>query len=254
MFFYISKFLSFLLSPAVWIVALLALAVFTKKDKLKKRGLFWAFLLVVILTNPFLFDEVMRAWERPAIAGSSLQKKYDFGIVLGGGLRYDAQLDRTDAKAASDRMFQAIELYKNNRIKKILISGGSPTIFKNNLTEADICKKYLLRIGIPERDILIETESRNTHENAEKSTALILAEKKKPSCLLITSAYHMKRAKDCFTQSKLDVDEYPVDRYSGPRKFKLDHLIIPSPLPLQGWHIFIREFFGYYIYALMGYV
>ncbi|MCF8373737.1 MAG: YdcF family protein [Bacteroidales bacterium] len=254
MFFYISKLLSFLLSPAVWIVGLLALAVFTKKDKLKKRSVFWAFLVAVLFTNPFLFDEVMRAWERPAIAESALQKKYDFGIVLGGGLRYDAQLGRTDAKAASDRLFQAIDLYRNNHIKKILISGGSPMIFKSNLTEAEMCKKYLLRIGIPARDILIETESRNTHENAEKSTALILSEKKKPDCLLITSAYHMKRAKDCFTQSKLDVDEYPVDRYAGPRKFKLDHLFIPSPIPFQGWHIFIREFVGYYIYALMGYV
>lgn len=254
MFFYISKILSLFLSPAIWIVGLLVLAFFTKRDKLKKRSLLGASVVAVLLTNPFIFDEAMRAWERPAIAESSINKKYDFGIVLGGGVRYDAKLDRITCKAASDRLFQAIDLYKNKHIKKIFISGGHPNIFKDNYTEAGICKKYLLRIGISEKDIVVEAESRNTHENAEKSTALILAEKKKPDCLLITSAYHIKRAQDCFTQSKLEVDVYPVDRFAGPRKYNLKHLIVPSAEVLQNWHILIHEFFGYYIYALMGYV
>lgn len=254
MFFYLSKILSFLLSPTVWIIALLALAIFSKKDKLKKRSLFWAFVLAAVLSNPFLFDEVMRAWERPGISADSLEKKYDFGIVLTGGVRYDAQLNRSDFQQEGDRLVQAIDLYKNHKIKNIVISGGSPTIFKRGYSEADVWKDYLLRIGIPKRDIIVETESRNTQENAEKTSALILAEKKKPDCLLITSAFHMKRAKDCFTQCKLDVDEYPVARYAGPRKFHLNHLLIPSAQTLQNWYLLIHEIVGYYVYALMGYV
>ncbi|MEA3446714.1 MAG: YdcF family protein [Bacteroidota bacterium] len=254
MFFYLSKLLSFILSPVIWIVALLAVAVFTKKDKRKKRYLFWAFLVVVIFSNSFLLDEVMRHWERPAIKSTSIEKKYDFGIVLTGGVLYDAQVDRIDFKAGSDRLFQAIDLYKNNHIKKILISGGSPTIFKRGYTEAGVWKDYLLKIGIPARDIIVESESRNTHENAVNSTKIILDEKKNPKCLLITSAYHIKRAKDCFTQSKLEVDVYPVDRFAGPRKFNFNHLLVPSAQSLHEWYIFIHEFTGYYIYALMGYV
>ncbi len=243
-----------MLAPAVWLTVLLILAVFSKRDKLKKRSLFWAFLLAVVLSNSFLFDEVMRAWERPAIASSSIEQKYDYGIVLTGGVRYDPQIDRTEFKAASDRLFQAIDLYENKHIRKIVISGGSPTIFKRGYTEADVWKDYLVKIGIPLRDIITESNSRNTHENAEYTTAFLLEQNKQPSCLLITSAYHMKRAKDCFDQCKLDVDEYPVDRYAGSRKFSLTHLLVPSAQTLQNWYVFLHEFVGYYIYALMGYV
>ena len=254
MFFYLSKILSFLLSPMVWVVVLLVLAVFSKRDALKKRSLFWVFLIVVVMTNPFLFDEAMRAWERPAISMESIDKKYDYGIVLTGNVRYDAQLNRSDFQKSADRLFQAVDLYKNKKIKKILISGGSGAIFKKNYTEADVWKDYLLSIGIPKRDVLVEATSRNTHENAEKSVPLLLTEKKNPNCLLITSAYHTRRAQDCFTQEKLEVDTYPVDRYAGPRKYSLNHLLLPSAEPLQGWHVLIHEFVGYYIYALMGYV
>ncbi len=254
MFFYLSKLLSFALSPMIWIVALLVIAVFSKKDKLKKRSLFWAFIIAILFSNSFVLDEVVRKWERQAIMSSSLEKKYDFGIVLTSGVDYDAQLDRTDFKAGADRLFQAIDLYENKHIKKILISGGSPTIFKRGFSEAEVWKDYLIKIGIPSRDIITETESRNTYENAVKSSELILESKKRPKCLLITSAIHMKRAKDCFIQNKLEVDEYAVDRIAGPRKFSFNHLVIPSALCLQRWNSLTHEIVGYYVYALIGYV
>ena len=52
---------------------------------------------------------------------------------------------------------------------KILFSGGNGELFSNDYVEAVEMKKFLIKNGINENDILIETRSRNTHENIKNS-------------------------------------------------------------------------------------
>ena len=65
MFFIISKLLYFIVSPLIWIVAILLTGVLTK-NKVRKQSLFVsAFVLLLLFTNPFITNMVMRAWEIP---------------------------------------------------------------------------------------------------------------------------------------------------------------------------------------------
>jgi uncharacterized SAM-binding protein YcdF (DUF218 family) len=78
----------------------------------------------------------------------------------------------------------------------------------------------LQRLGpnIDRRRIEIETASRNTHENAVNTTLLV---KPKPGdrWLLITSAWHMRRALCAFRTAGFDVEPWPVaDRAMGPKR------------------------------------
>ena len=74
--------------------------------------------LSALFSNSFLLEEVDRVWEIPAKHYEEL-KVYDAGIVLGGILSYDQQFDRIQFYRSSDRLFQAVELYKKGFIKKI---------------------------------------------------------------------------------------------------------------------------------------
>ncbi|MCI1590622.1 YdcF family protein [Heyndrickxia oleronia] len=98
--------------------------------------------------------------------------------------------------ATKSRLPKAIQLYREGRAKKILFSGG--TIWGvGNDSEAILLKKKALELGIPETDILVETESQNTKENIIASLLILdryFELHKIKRLLIVTSNYHMKRA------------------------------------------------------------
>ncbi len=72
-----------------------------------------------------------------------------------------------------DRLMQAIILYKHDKIKKIVITSGSSILLNQRVKEADILLPFCISLGIPKNDIIIEPNSRNTHENALFTKELI---------------------------------------------------------------------------------
>src|SRR5436853_3959135 len=193
-FFIISKILDSLIEPLVWIIALLIFSLLSKKPKRKRKSLITAFVLLLVFSNSFLLDEAMRAWEKPATKISDIQGTYDAGIVLSGMVTYDNSLDRIQFNRRNDRLMQAISLYKMGKIKKIVFSGGSGSLIYTYLKESEMVKKFLVEIGIPSEDIIIENKSNNTRENALFTKEVLDKEIPHGKFLLFTSAFHMRRA------------------------------------------------------------
>lgn len=250
MFFIVSKLLAFLLNPIIWVVVLLLFSFFKKEEKIKKRLFKIALIILLVFSNPFIYDECMRLWEVEAVSANNLPV-YDIGIVLGTTSGYDKTIDRIQFFYTADRLFQAIELYKRGKIKKILYSGGSGSLLHPDEKEGIYIKRYLITLGIPEADIIMEYESRNTFENATFSKKLIPYNTNK--ILLITSASHMRRAFACFNKQGIKVDAYSTHRNSGPRKFEPAHLVIPRAYVLNSWYDLLHELFGYIVYKAKGY-
>jgi len=253
MFFYLSKILFFLLKPYLWIFTLTIIALIKKDKRLRKRFAITAGITFYFFSNAFIVDEVMRHWEIPATTNDKIIGQYDYGIVLGGMSTYDPSIQRINFQDGIDRLLQALDVYKSRKIKKIIITGGSGSIVENETHEAAYLKKYLIQIGIPENDILIDSTSRNTHENAV-NTALILGVGKSKPSLLFTSASHIRRAMACFKKQGIVAIPFATNRIAGPRKFVFDHLFIPTVEALLTWELLIKEMTGYTIYFLMGYV
>ena len=193
----------------------------------------------------------MRAWEPEAKQKSELDDYYEVGIVLTGMLSYDDYYNRINFKASSDRIWQAVELYREKRIGKIFITGGSGEIFNQNNKEAEILKTYLVKLGINEDDIYTENDSRNTYENAKESAKILKPETHKRKYLLISSAYHMRRSSACFAAQGFWFDTYVTDRYCGKRKFTPDQFI-PKAETLQNWKVLCKELVGFAIYDVSG--
>lgn len=254
MFFIISKILSFLFSPFTWILALLVLGIFFKNPKRKKRFLIAALVSTLFFSNTFIAKEFMRLWEPSPVPIESLPKHYDAAIVLGGGMvTTDSRFNSTTFRHNTDRIMQAIWLYENGYADKIVISGGSGSLQYRNMLEGSILYHYLCDIGIPASDMLIDSLSDNTHQNAVNTAKLLNDSLPNGNYLLITSASHMRRSLGCFRNEEIDADPFPVDFTAGQRSWDVMNIIVPKAEAFIIWEELLHEMIGSVTYWLAGY-
>ncbi|HRI80101.1 MAG TPA: YdcF family protein [Cyclobacteriaceae bacterium] len=255
MFFFFSKTLSYLIRPLVIICACLVLSWFLKNPHWKKRLFIFATSLLLFLSNDFIANEFMMMWEVRATPFSEISRQYEYGIVLSGASRSEVgPTDRVYISSAADRINHTLQLYKSGYIKKILVSGGSGRLIDIGEREAEQLASLFVMMGVPPGDIMIENDSRNTHESAEVVAKMLAGKTTSAQCLLITSANHMPRAAACFAKAGWPMDTFSTDFFSHYRKFTFDVLFIPKIEAFTTWNILIREWVGYVSYWLAGYV
>lgn len=256
MFFYVAQLFSFLAMPLTLILIFLIWGFFVKSVIWKKRLSGIGILIFFIFTNNALSTSVINAWE-PAFKAIETLPEYEIGIVLTGVTNINKTADdRTFFDKGADRATHAVQLYKEGKLKRILITGGQGFKPKNNQKEAVLLANFMMTAGVPESDLIIEDESKNTRENAlfTKSKLDELGENLDQRFLLITSAFHMKRAEGCFSKVGLLVDTYPVDYYGSDNPFNIRSLIQPSPNSLIMWHKLTKEWIGLLAYRMAGYI
>ncbi|UZD24088.1 YdcF family protein [Algoriphagus halophytocola] len=255
MFFYLSQFLSFLAMPLtiislIWVFGLLYI-----KRKWGKKCLWIGLMLLWFFSNQFISNQAMLAWE-PDFKEFSEIKNYEIGIVLTGVTNLSkTAYDRTFFNKGADRITHALQLYRMGKIKKILITGGQGLNPVNPQSEAELLQRFLLMAGLPAEDIMIEDQSKNTAQNAA-FTKEFFAKKgidTNQEFLLITSAFHMYRAKGCFDKVGLKTQTFPTDYYSHDTTYDLPSLLYPNPTSIENWHKLFKEWIGIIVYKLVGY-
>lgn len=256
MFFFLSKVLTFLVMPLTLIFLSLLLSSLIRNQRLKSLFKKIAFGLLVFFTNPLLLSLVLGWWEIAPTPYKDINQKYEVGIVLGGMVSLESlPKDRVHFNASVDRINHAIELYKLDIIDKILISGGSGMVTNQEDREAPLLKKYAESFGVSPADIIVESESRNTHENAIFSGDILKNNfPTNTSYLLITSAFHMRRSIGCFEKVNPNFAAFSTGYMTRPIKYTPDEWIVPSLDALNWWTILIREWIGYIVYKLLGYL
>ncbi len=253
MFFILSKVLDFLLSPLIWVLALLLFSILVKRTQLKKSFFYTGCLVLMVFSNPFLAGEAFRAWEGEPIPLSSVGN-YEAGIVLTGVAFYRSSApDRVFFSKGADRVLHAVQLYRAGNIKKILVTGGSGSLLKKEKSESSRLREVLLYCGVPDSVIYIEEKSRNTRENARYSKQLADSLQAGSRMLLITSAFHIPRSLGCFRKVGMKVDGYGVDYYTKNRFFDFGDLV-PNGYAIHLWGVLIHEMVGYGAYKVMGYL
>lgn len=254
MFFYISKLLAFIISPTVWIFLLLLYSFITKIETRARKARIWAVALFFVCGNCFLVDECYRLWEPVTVDHDLLTTKYDGAIVLGGIGNIDMRLKKINFSMGSDRLFQILPYYQNGRIKKIIFTGGSGSVEFPENREGIFVKKYLNSIGIKDTGLVIESESKNTYENAVFTKKIMDSLNLKGKFLLVTSGSHMPRSLAVFKKAGYtDLTPYITNRVSGIRRYTPDHLLIPNAGAINALENLIHEWVGFVIYKLRGY-
>ncbi len=104
----------------------------------------------------------------------------------------------------------------------LLVTGGDPAA--RGRSEAEVYGQHLAALGVPTTDLLLETRSRNTFENA-RLTRELLDENDMGQPYLITSATHMRRADLYFRHFGIGAKWLPADYVEAifwPPKFGLN--------------------------------
>lgn len=91
----------------------------------------------------------------------------------------------------SARTAEAIRLYEAGWAPKLIFSGAAAD--KSGPSNAEVMKKQAIAAGVPESAISIEDLSATTAENA-KNTAELVKSMNLKRVILVTSAYHQRRA------------------------------------------------------------
>lgn len=269
MFYFFSKTITYLLTPAGWLVATLLAAFFVKKASLRRRliglgmGIFWVF------GNSFLINELALWWEYPVQPNLSAptDSVRRVAVVLTGGMING--MTEIPASAPTrygptrfllgreiDRAGQALYLYKTGAVQKILISGGSGNLpFQRAAVsdEGQMTAQFLVVAGVRPVDIVLEHRSRNTHENALFSASLLRKQFNTNQCILLTSAWHMRRAMACFQKEGLRVRPFPSNFIGRRRLFMPGEWLLPHEESFFDAYYLIRELVGYVAYNLVGY-
>jgi uncharacterized SAM-binding protein YcdF (DUF218 family) len=254
MFFFLSKTLSYLVMPLTIVSGILLYGLITKKPKRKKKLLIIGVSVLLFLSNDFIANEIMAAWEIPARPISSL-RKYKLAIVLTGTTMDRLPNDRVYFTKGADRVTHTVQLFKEGLIEKILISGGSGKLAGEEEPEANKFRKAMLLMGIPDSVIIVENETRNTHESAlEVKRLLTRYSIRQEECLLITSAFHMRRAHACYGKVGVELETFSTDFYSHTGDYSFDSFLIPKVEALNAWTKLVKEWVGFGAYKVAGYI
>ena len=240
-------------SPFLWFLISFITFLLLKNEKWKLIFKRISIFILIFFSLGFPLNFLVSRWE---VAGTQMKKveNYEIGVVLSGMAEYNKDLKVLSARRGIDRIWQTISLYKNGKIKKILISGDSGYVIRKGLHEADQLKEVLVKWGIPAEDIIVENKSKNTYENAQFTGDMLRQYKYKKKFLLITSALHMPRAAACFKKQNLEFDVFTTDHYSMKNtEFTFDQLL-PSINCFVMWEVYLKEVIGYTVYSLRGYL
>lgn len=235
----------------VWILASIVLIIILKKPKLKKFFAWLALCLIVSFGNSFLFTIVGSKWEIPSRPATTITGHYKYAVVLGGMGSINKQTGKLHVSQSIDRVLQAIILYKQGKVEKIVITGGSGAVFGQDKREAPMIKNFCIDMGVKAEDIVSEPNSRNTHENAVFTKELIGAGTDK--IILITSAVHMRRSIGCFKKEGYVFYYLSTDPLIQSNIY-FEDIVVPKAEVLYNWNSLIKEMVGMAVYKIVGYI
>jgi uncharacterized SAM-binding protein YcdF (DUF218 family) len=167
----------------------------------------------------------------PRLAAS--YSEADVIVVLGGVVNApkEAAQDYNLSRSA-DRLLHARRLYRAGKAPWIIVSGGG--------SEG----------RVPAAAIVREAKSRNTRQNA-MLTKVIMEQRGFHRILLVTSAFHMKRALATFRAVGIEVIPAPTDFEASAKEFAVLQWLPDAEALFQATYA-LKEYIGIVVYRLRG--
>ena len=220
--------------------------------KNKKKLIYIAIGVLYILSTPIFSNNFFKLVEgsghndyrKPISAIDSA----DAIVVLSGMLEINEVGDSTYIEWGDpDRFFGGIALFKAGKAQKLIFTGGKMPWDKAKKTEGEVLKDQAISNGIPSEKIFVSKDVENTADEAVAVKELISPSKR---IILVTSAYHMYRAKKLFEKQGFEVIPYNVD-YKSERNKEITILdFLPNAKYLKNTETGLREIMGRILNAI----
>ncbi len=206
------------------------------------------FITLYLLSISPVSDALLKPLETGAPPLKDEKIKADAIVVLGGGgvdlswLAQPAEPSYTSLK----RVAKGIMVYRDLHLPLVLVGGnGDPS--RTAAPDADAMARTARALGVPSKDIVIENKSRNTLEGARSLKSVIKGKR----IILVTSAYHMKRATSLFKKQGFYVVAAPAGYMREENKLS-PYSFIPESGNLVASSMALTEYAGMFWYAVTG--
>ena len=235
--FFLKKLIAyFILPPGLLVIAFAVLGLLTKRKLAKLIAFSFALFVYLLSIEPVkdvLYKPLEEAYPVPS------KPEGDAIVILGGGA-YNTGILKEDS---TKRLLTGFVLHKQTNLPIILSGGASIGV----LPEAEGMKELLLTLGVDKSEIHTDMNSRDTAENAQEVKKLCerLGCKK---IILVTSAYHMRRAVLSFQKAGLEVVPYPTD-FKRDMRYNL-YSLLPKMGVFADSYKALREYLGLVWYSL----
>ncbi len=221
------------------------------------RGLLAALaILYWVLSLPFTaagLEKILADGYAPIAEASEAEGAHVVVILSGGGVTFTAPSGSIDvvSDATAYRVLEAERLYQLLDRPLLVLSGGPPPIIEGASAESESMRDLLEGRGVPADQILIETDSGNTREQAIVVSQL-LAERQVQDFVLVTSPIHMRRALGVFTAVGL----HPVPSVSADARSRSNStpMFLPSEEGLRRSQAAFREVLALLYYQVRGWM
>ena len=235
-------------------MAFIFLFIFILNKKLK--FLYYAVATLYFFSIGFVSTILVRYIEKP-------WQRLDFNnidhvdaiVVLGSGGFIDPPGKTSIIEWSDpDRFNSGLELFNAGKAKKLIFTGGFNPYFPNLPPEGDIYIEEVIKRGLSIDNMMTTKNVYNTFQEAKAIKNLINKSipLNKNKIILVTSAFHMKRAKKIFERENFIVKPYPVDFISKKATKKVflynPYNWLPNSNSLNESSIVFREIIGRIVY------
>lgn len=199
--------LTLVLPPASLIIIMAAGFLIGLRRVLGRLLVAAGFFLLYFLSISPVSDGLLKPLETGFPTGMDGPDKALAIVVLGGGVRDLAwlELPSTASCLSKERVVRGITIYRKHHLPLVFMGGsGDPSGTAG--PDAEAMARTALELGVPARDVKVENRSRNTLESAKALKGLI----KGRDIILVTSAFHLKRATAMFRKQGFRVIPAPA--------------------------------------------
>ena len=251
--FILKKIISVFLSPLTLSLLLFFLGLyllwFTTKQKAGKILVSVGVILLTLFSYSVIPDRLLRPLERQynsfeIRSSAAVQKAEDgsiikFVVVLGGGHTSDPELPLISQISRSSlvRLMEGIRIYKKYPGAKLLLSGGG--VF-DPVSDAEIMARVAMEIGVPERDIILESKSKDTKDEARFIKPIVGNE----PFVLVTTASHIPRSMALFKKLGMNPIPSPIGHSVSEEQGLSPYSFFPSTYNLEKAEMAIHEYLG----------
>ena len=241
---YINKILPIIVSPLGLIIILLFFGILRKKMVLSLVAL----IFLIILSLPIISSQLTKFLEQnyTLISPNDVDAAGTV-VVLSGMARTIKQKNGLHYEFTDpvDRIFAGIEILKMGKAQKIILTRAKLP-WSIGVPEGEFLAEFIQLQGIDPNMILLTEIVENTNDEAKAISKML---PKNSEVILVTSAFHMPRAKKVFQNQNLKVIPYAVDFRSSTKKIDiLDFL--PQANAFQDSNFYFREIIGRAYYSL----
>ncbi len=199
------------------------------------------FLVLTALSFSAVADQFIKPLETwyPPLSDTSTLKDVKWVVVLGGGHTSNPELPPNAQIGDSSlaRLVEGIRIHRDLPGSKLLLCGGA--VF-DPVPEAETMAAVARMLGVNPEDIVLESRSRDTGQQAQFVQAIIHNDR----CVLVTSAVHMPRSMLLFEQQGLRPIPAPTEFGDWMRKENGPDQFFPRAVELSKVEAAFHEYLG----------